>query len=202
MAIIRGAGHAVVEQHGEADIVLVDGDSIDYYGPPAVTLGGADCGQAGALPADATVVQIDAALLAAAAGLIVRVPGLASPSFEGLNDGEAPLLTPRETEVLAAIADGLSNKAVAHRLGISQHTVKFHVESLFRKLGAVTRADAVRKGLRQRLFEILTGIPNSKREAAFRLAAATNSGVGKGRPAREGGHERADGDSFPWPRTS
>jgi two-component system, NarL family, nitrate/nitrite response regulator NarL len=40
------------------------------------------------------------------------------------------------------------------RLGISQHTVKFHVESLFRKLGAVTRADAVRKGLRQRLFEI------------------------------------------------
>jgi DNA-binding CsgD family transcriptional regulator len=154
IAIIRGAGHAVVEHHGEADVVLVDGDSIDHYGPPAVTLGGADCGQAGALPADATVVQIDAALLAAAAGLIVRVPGLGSPSFEALDDGEAPLLTPRETEVLAAIADGLSNKAVARRLGISQHTVKFHVESLFRKLGAVTRADAVRKGLRQRLFEI------------------------------------------------
>ena len=73
----------------------------------------------------------------------------------------------------------------ARRLGISQHTVKFHVESLFRKLGAVTRADAVRKGLRQRLFEISTGIPNSRREAAFRLAAATNSGVGKGRPAGE-----------------
>ena len=61
---------------------------------------------------------------------------------------------PRETEVLAAIADGLSNKAVARRLGISQHTVKFHVESLFRKLGVASRVEAVRKGLRQRLFEV------------------------------------------------
>ena len=127
MAIIRGGGH-VVEHHGEADVVLVDGDSIDQYGPPGVTLGGTDSGQAGALPADATAVQIDAALFAAAAGLIVRVPGLSSPSFEALDDGEAPLLTPRETEVLAAIADGLSNNAAARRLGISQHTVKFHVE--------------------------------------------------------------------------
>src|SRR5438132_930419 len=154
MAIIRGGGHAVVEHHGEADVVLVDGESIDQYGPPAVTLGRADCRQAGALPADATAVQIDAALLAAAAGLIVRVPGLSSPSFEALDDGETPLLTPRETEVLAAIADGLNNKAAARWLGISQHTVKFHVESSFRKLGAVSRADAVSKGLRQRLFEI------------------------------------------------
>src|SRR4029077_1323343 len=81
----------------EADVVLVDGDSINQYGPPTVTLGGADCGQAGALPADATAVQIDAALLAAAAGLIVRVPSLPSPSFEALDDSEAPLLTPRET---------------------------------------------------------------------------------------------------------
>ena len=99
----------------------------------------------GHYPADATAVQIDAALLAAAAGLIVRVASLPSPSFEALDDSEAPLLTPRETDVLAAIADGLSNKAAARRLGISQHTVKFHVESLFRKLGAVSRADAVRK---------------------------------------------------------
>jgi hypothetical protein len=70
MAIIRGGGHAVVEHQGEADVVLVDGESIDQYGAPAVTLGRADCGQAGALPADATAVQIDAALLAAAAGLM------------------------------------------------------------------------------------------------------------------------------------
>ena len=118
MAIIRGGGHAVVEHHGEADVVLVDGESVDLHGPPAVTLGGADSGQAGVLPADATAVQIDAALLAAAAGLIVRVPDLPSPSFEALDDGEAPLLTPRETEVLASIADGLSNKAAAFRTSV------------------------------------------------------------------------------------
>src|SRR5712671_7855903 len=64
--------------------------------PPAVTLGRADCGQAGALPADATAVQIDAALLAAACGLIVRVPALPSPSFEALDDGDVPLLTPEK----------------------------------------------------------------------------------------------------------
>ncbi len=40
IAIIRGGGHAVVDHHGEADVVLVDGDNIDQYGPPAVTLGG------------------------------------------------------------------------------------------------------------------------------------------------------------------
>ena len=50
MAIIRDGGHAVVEHHGEADVVLVDGESVDLHGPPAVTLGGADSGQAGYYP--------------------------------------------------------------------------------------------------------------------------------------------------------
>jgi DNA-binding NarL/FixJ family response regulator len=64
------------------------------------------------------------------------------------------LLTRRELDVLGALGDGLSNKAVARRLGISQHTVKFHLESLFRKLGVTSRTEAVRKGLRQRLIEL------------------------------------------------
>jgi len=57
MAIIHGGGHAVVEDHAAADVILVEGDGIDQYGPPAVTLGRADCGQAGALPADATATM-------------------------------------------------------------------------------------------------------------------------------------------------
>jgi DNA-binding CsgD family transcriptional regulator len=60
------------------------------------------------------------------------------------------LLTPRELDVLAAIGAGSSNKAIARDLGISLHTVKFHIESLFRKLGARTRAEAVAKGLERR----------------------------------------------------
>ena len=51
-----------------------------------------------------------------------------------------------ELEVLAALAEGLTNKAIARRLNISLHTVKFHVESLFRKLGARTRTEADRSG--------------------------------------------------------
>ena len=52
-------------------------------------------------------------------------------------------LTPRELEVLALLAEGASNKAVARRLGISTHTAKFHVASLIEKLDAVSRTDAV-----------------------------------------------------------
>ena len=58
---------------------------------------------------------------------------------------ESPL-TPRETEILTLIGQGFSNKAVARRLGISVHTVKFHIETMFGKLDASSRAEAVAKG--------------------------------------------------------
>jgi DNA-binding NarL/FixJ family response regulator len=70
--------------------------------------------------------------------------------FEELAEREShPLLTPRELEVLTAIGEGMSNKTIARKLGISLHTVKFHVESLFRKLSVRTRAEAVARGLEQ-----------------------------------------------------
>lgn len=61
------------------------------------------------------------------------------------------LLTPREADVLAAIGEGLSNKDVARRFDISLHTVKFHVESIFRKLGARTRTQALAKAAERRV---------------------------------------------------
>ena len=60
-------------------------------------------------------------------------------------DGATPLLTPREREVLAAMADGASNKVIARRLGISFHTAKFHVAAILTKLNADTRTEAVTK---------------------------------------------------------
>src|SRR5262249_38053498 len=109
---------------------------------------------AGHLPATASAEQIDAALRAVAAGLIVGHPLHSSGGFRELPERPvADLLTPRELEVLAAISEGSSNKAVARKLGISLHTVKFHVESLFRKLGARTRAEAVARGLEKRNAE-------------------------------------------------
>ena len=59
------------------------------------------------------------------------------------NDAGPAPLTPRELEVLAAMADGASNKAIARRLGISFHTAKFHVAAILAKLNADSRTEAV-----------------------------------------------------------
>lgn len=71
-----------------------------------------------------------------------------STSIVLLADDQREPLTERERNVLAALARGLSNKRVAERLGISEHTVKFHVGSILAKLGAGTRAEAVALGAR------------------------------------------------------
>jgi len=152
-AIVANAGHAVSERPDEADVVLADGVTPELD-RPVVALGDGDVGQPGLLPRDASPEQIDAAIRAVAAGLVVRAADAPRPAFGPIAEEELSLLTPREVEVLAAIGNGLSNKAVARQLGISQHTVKFHVEALLRKLGAASRAEAVHKGLRQRLIEM------------------------------------------------
>jgi DNA-binding NarL/FixJ family response regulator len=102
-------------------------------------------GARGVLPPDASETQIAAALQATAADLIVHAPESAPPTVaQG-----ASVLTARETEVLRMIAEGLANKEIAHRLGISEHTVKFHVSALLGKLGAASRAEAIALGIRQ-----------------------------------------------------
>ena len=87
--------------------------------------------------ARASDVEVDAIVLAEPLEIAQR---LAEP------------LTPRETEVLALVAEGLSNKAIADQLGISDQTVKFHVSSISGKLGAVSRTDAVRRAVRHGLL--------------------------------------------------
>ncbi len=69
------------------------------------------------------------------------------------DDFEEPL-TPREIEVVELLAEGLSNKAIAARLGISDQTVKFHVASICGKLGAANRTDAVRRAVRRGLVSL------------------------------------------------
>jgi two-component system, NarL family, nitrate/nitrite response regulator NarL len=152
--IVAQAGHRVTADSGDSDVVLADGDNEIMDELPVLALGADEAGQAGRLPREATPAQIDAALRAVAAGLIVRAEELPSRAFGPAAEGAGPLLTPREIELLALIGDGLSNKEVARRLGISGHTVKFHIESLFRKLAAGSRAEAVHKGLRKGLIEL------------------------------------------------
>jgi DNA-binding CsgD family transcriptional regulator len=154
--MIVEAGHIVVDLSDEADLVLADGSRPPEDARSVIGLGIVDDRLRGALPRDADARQIDAAIRAVAAGLIVRASPSRDNGFGAMreSDGQA-LLTPRELEVLAALAEGLTNKAIARRLDISLHTVKFHVESLFRKLGARTRTEAVAKAAERRRNEII-----------------------------------------------
>ncbi len=155
--VVAEAGHIVVGAQDAADVVLADGDCAPGETRPAVTLGGTGDDRPGLLSRDASADQIDAAILAVAAGLIVRLPDATDAGFGAMRetDGHA-LLTPRELEVLATLAEGMTNKAIARRLSISLHTVKFHIESLFRKLGARTRTEAVAKASERRRQETIT----------------------------------------------
>jgi DNA-binding NarL/FixJ family response regulator len=108
-------------------------------------------GARGALPRTATPAEIHAAIEAVAAGLAVLPPeALRTLQPRAIRSSAGPVapLTPREIEILALLAEGLGNKVAAARLGISEHTVKTHVESLFAKLGVTTRTEAVMTGAR------------------------------------------------------
>lgn len=90
----------------------------------------------GVLSRSASAEQIGVALHAIAEGLRVTDSSPAVPN-------QIDPLTHRELEVLQLLAEGLTNKEIAQRLGISEHTVKFHVNAILAKLGADTRTEAV-----------------------------------------------------------
>jgi NarL family two-component system response regulator YdfI len=105
--------------------------------------------------------ELLSAIYAACDGLVL----LSTPIAESLADvyGDLSLevedelseeITSRETEVLRMLAEGLVNKDIAARLGISEHTVKFHISSILDKLGASTRTEAVTLGIRRGLIPI------------------------------------------------
>jgi len=108
----------------------------------------------GAIPLDATAEEIEGAVHAVHAGLAVTTPtSLAEllPEPQPLAEELAEPLSERELEVLDLLAEGLSNKLIAHRLSISEHTVKTNVGSIFAKLGASSRTEAVSQAIRRGL---------------------------------------------------
>jgi DNA-binding NarL/FixJ family response regulator len=113
----------------------------------------------GVLPQDADAPEIIAATRALSEGLIAGSPRLLKPLMSrqnalGVSQPEplAEPLTERERQVLQQIAQGLANKQIAAALGISEHTVKFHLSSIYAKLGATNRTEAVRLGTLQGLI--------------------------------------------------
>jgi len=112
---------------------------------------GAAGGALGLLPRDADPSALQAALRAIARGMTVVDPAFAA-AFPWPRTGQdtalPEALTPREAEVLQLVAAGLPNKLVAERLGISEHTVRFHLTAIFGKLDAHTRTEAVTRAAR------------------------------------------------------
>jgi DNA-binding NarL/FixJ family response regulator len=173
----------VVAEVAPEDVVSLEGESIDLVvcdvaddavldsvlerapkGVPVLALAGSaeqsreliGAGARGVLLRNASAQQLSSASLAVAAGLFALDEAVVEP---WIAPRPAPLeslvsLTPREHEVLALMAEGLSNKWIASRLGISEHTVKFHVNSILDKLEADTRTDAVVRAARQGLLAL------------------------------------------------
>ena len=129
-------------------VALIDEPSADW------TAHALRSGARAILPRDSGMDEILSAIQAAYAGFVLldpevtqnlaaRIPAPAAQPSPALDD-----LTPREIEVLRMLAEGLGNREMAARLGISDHTVKFHISSILDKLGAATRTEAVIMGIR------------------------------------------------------
>jgi DNA-binding NarL/FixJ family response regulator len=111
----------------------------------------------GVVPPDASSEELGAAVTAVAQGLTVLPKNLAERLFDepaaAVEELSEPL-TARESEVLDLLGHGLSNKMIARELHISEHTVKFHISSVYSKLGVSNRAEAVSQGARHGLISL------------------------------------------------
>jgi DNA-binding NarL/FixJ family response regulator len=113
------------------------------------------------LPRESGGEEIVAAIRAVDAGLVLLDPEVSQDLARHVTAREdqpepAALgeLTAREMEVLRMLGDGMANKEMAARLGISEHTIKFHVSSILDKLGAASRTEAVTMGIRMGMIAI------------------------------------------------
>jgi DNA-binding CsgD family transcriptional regulator len=146
-----------------SDVILVDsiqilpGWSIIIDSDPSPPAPGGDV--RAVLPPSVNGELLRAAIRIVSAGFVIldpndpELPGDAlAPDHSAVPDRATVALTARETQVLALLARGASNKLVARELAISIHTVKFHVASVLAKLGARNRSDAVAIGIRRGLI--------------------------------------------------
>ncbi len=158
----------------QPDVVLVDFDRetpvMTHNGLPVVALiddptaawaiPALRSGVKAILPRVAGNEEIVAAIHAAHTGLVLLDPAIAQQMVERVGGAATQIppsyenLTPRENEVLAMLAEGLANREIADRLGVSDHTIKFHIRSILGKLGASTRTEAVTRGFRAGLIDL------------------------------------------------
>ena len=157
---------ALLWEGDEDALVRYVGDASPDGSPPLLALvtdeaeavRALSAGASGVLYRTAPAERMVAALHAIRAGLTVLEPDVveALPLSPARDFGTAPLddLTPRELEVLNLLAEGSSNKAIARRLDISEHTVKFHVNAILGKFAAHTRTEAVAQAIKMGLVTL------------------------------------------------
>lgn len=143
---------ALLNQSGRSVVALIDDPNSSW------TARSLRAGIRAILPRESSAPDILAAIHAAYQGLVLLDPEVAEafgnvPRFEGSQAiaGIPEQLTPREIEVLRLLAEGLGNKEISSRLGVSEHTAKFHISSILAKLGAASRTEAVTLGIRMGL---------------------------------------------------
>lgn len=173
--VVEASGDGIVDAEGEAvDVVVADlderlgldvGDVRERVGEVAAVFlaSGIDAERdaslrraaTGWLRREASAEELEAAVRAVVAGLDVVGPGLRGGLTTRGNEADAPSpLTEREREVLELVASGLPNKGIARALGISEHTVKFHVGAVLSKLEAQSRTEAVSIAARRGLMTL------------------------------------------------
>jgi DNA-binding NarL/FixJ family response regulator len=143
---------AAVAEDGTQALVLISEDDHAVSRLRALPLRGW-----GLVPPDAPPEEIAAAVSAAAQGLIVLPKSLTARLLQGSATSVEELpepLTAREREVLELLGRGLSNRLIGQELHISEHTVKFHISSLYAKLEVGNRAEAVSQGARHGLISL------------------------------------------------
>lgn len=147
-----------LERGGVAVVVLIDDPSAGWAARAL------RAGVRSILPRESTENEIVSAVFAADGGLVLLDPELtkelasqtrwvSSASSETARE-TLEELTPREVEVLRLMAEGFGNKQIAARLGISDHTVKFHISSILAKLSVSSRTEAVTQGIRMGLIVV------------------------------------------------
>lgn len=146
-----------LERAGIGVVVLIDEPSVGW------TARALQAGVRAILPRESSENEIVSAVIAADRGLVLLDPevtkDLASQtrsitSTPANTADSLEELTPREIEVLRLMAEGFGNKQIAARLGISDHTVKFHISSILAKLSVSSRTEAVTQGIRMGLIVV------------------------------------------------
>jgi DNA-binding NarL/FixJ family response regulator len=147
---LEEAARALAEEGTQAILLLSEDDR-----SVPVLREFAPCGW-GVVSPDAPPEELSAAIVAVIQGLVVLPRALTGRLLRGQEVVEEPSepLTAREREVLGLLGQGLSNKMIAQDLQISEHTVKFHVSSIYAKLGAASRTEAIGLGARLGLISL------------------------------------------------